>query len=315
MSVGTLMGAPSAQGLFHRAILQSGAAHNVSTEAEAARVADTFAGCVGQDLTLEKLQSLPVPEILRAQRETLLKLPLLAGKLAWQPALDADLLPELPLDAVRKGRAKSVDMLIGTNRDEWKLFMLGDKKAHRLDEAAFLRRLKRSFAHLEPEADLVERAAQAYRASHLGIDPHTPRERWVAFQSDRVFRYPAAAMADGHSASGGRTFAYLFTWSPPMLERRIGSCHALEIPFVFGTLRESAFRPLVSVALRRAHKLSLRMQDAWIAFARNGDPGHERLHEWPDYAPGNRSAMIFGADHGVDPSTFEQAHGFWSAVI
>ncbi len=100
-----------------------------------------------------------------------------------------------------------------------------------------------------------------------------------------------------------------------MLERRIGPCHALEIPFVFGTLRDAALRPLASLAGRRAHKLSLRMQDAWLMFARTGDPGHERLREWPAYEAGNRVAMILGADHGADPMTFEQACGFWGDVI
>jgi para-nitrobenzyl esterase len=301
MSIGALLVSPRARGLFRRAILQSGAAHNVSLPAQAARAAEEFLARLGPlGRSFAALSEAPIGELLRAQSETGAALALRLGGLAFQPSLDGDILPELPLEALARGAAAGVDLLVGTNADEWKLFMLGDSGARRMDEAALRRRFARTLGESE-----VERAWAAY--SHAA----DPAERWCAFQSDRVFHWPAARLLDA-GATHSRAYAYRFDWRPPLVGRRIGACHGIELPFVFGTVLETWLRPWAAAA-PGARKLAHRMQEAWIAFAKTGHPGHSHLPFWPAYDREKRQAMRFDrrckpfAHYGRDALAFWQA--------
>lgn len=310
MSVGTLLGTPAAKGLFHRAVCQSGAAHNASSEAQARRVAEVFLTAIGAE-DLADLEKRKTSEILAAQRETVVRLGIGHGVLPWQPSVDGDLLPVPPLEAVAKGLARGVPTLVGTNRHEWRLFMLGDRKGARLDQAGLERRLARAL----PGSDafgvpLARRAAMAYeRMSQRRLA--RPRDRWEAFQSDRIFHQPAHRLA-GAQDEHAPTFAYQFSWSPPGPGRRLGACHGLEIPFVFGTLSEPALRPFLASA-RHARRLSAQMQEAWIQFARHGDPGHEDLPEWPSYG-GNAATLRLTRRCRLEYDPFGEGVRFWNEM-
>ena len=306
MSIGSLLGTPAARGLFRRAILQSGAAHNVSTPEQARRVAELYLKLLGpHGESLAQLRAAPLDELLRAQRETTFQLALPLGGLAFQPCIDGDLLPESPLDAIERGSAAGVSVLAGTNKDEWKLFMLGDARARRMDEAA----LERRFARVLP-APTAERAYESYRHAPHGRRSSEPRERWSAFQSDRIFHWPAARLLELQSRHSRETFAYSFTWSPPLLERQIGSCHGLELPFVFGTILEPWLRPWLG-AMPGARKLSHRMQEAWLAFARTGQPGHAGVDFWPAYDTEKRQVMVLGRRCAAMPGYADSALRFF----
>jgi para-nitrobenzyl esterase len=316
MSVATLLGTPRARGLFRRAIAQSGAAHNVSSQDDALAVAERFLFELGLDgRDGDALCALPVAEILRAQRDTSVAFGMPGGNLPWQPSVDGDLLAEAPLDAIAGGLAARVPLLVGTNRDEWKLFMLGDPKGRRLDEPGLRRRFERVLAGLGVRGEpLAERALEAYLGNGSGSGRASPRDRWVAFQSDRIFHVPASRLAERQSAHSAGTFAYRFDWTLPWLGDRLGAFHGLEIPFVFGTLREPALRAAIGWS-RSARKLSRRMQDAWIAFARTGSPAHDGLPPWPAHERQRRSTMIFGRECAVRERPFEERHGFWEKLL
>lgn len=308
MSIGALLGTPAARGLFRRAILQSGAAHNVSAPEQSRRVAELYLALLGRHgESLEALRAAPLEELLRAQREAAFQLALPLGALAFQPCIDRDLLPESPLELIARGSAAEVSVLVGTNRDEWKLFMLADARARRMDEAALRRRFGRALP--EPEA---ERAYQAYREAPGSPRRLDPRERWSAFQGDRIFHWPAARLLELVRRHSRATFAYSFGWSPPLLERQIGACHGIELPFVFGTLLEPWLRPWLG-AMPGAVKLSHRVQESWIAFARTGQPGHPGLPFWPGYDTEKRQAMVLGRRCQVASEYAESAQRFFGA--
>jgi para-nitrobenzyl esterase len=262
MSVGALLGAPRARGLFARAIAQSGAADHCSTRAQGAQVARTFlaALCLGP-ADAAKLADIPVSALVDAQRETMMKLAFALPGLPFQPAVDGDVLPAPPLEGIAAGNARGVPLLVGTNRDEWNLFLLGDAKARALDEAGLRRRFERWLA---PDA-----AARAYALYREALPHASPRARWGAYQTHRVFLGPAERLAAAQ-APHAPTWSYLFSWSPPLVRRQLGACHALEVPLVFGTFRHPLLRGLYFGGARAAAR---ELESAWLAFARGGRPG------------------------------------------
>ncbi len=311
MSVGTLLGTPAAQGLFQRAIAQSGAANNVSSREQGAEIADLFLRELGIAAHDERaLADVPLGEILRAQVALAILRAMRQGILAWQPSVDGDVLPASALASVAGGVSKSVPLLVGTNRDEWNLFLIGDRDGRRLDDTGLRRRLERAL----PGADASGRARadvalDAYRAARSGRGRASPVGLWSAFQSDRIFHYPASRLAEAKLAHGAPVYAYLFTFAPPLL----GACHGLEIPFVFGTLREPLLRPLFGWS-SAARDLACAMQDAWLAFARTGRPGSDGLPDWPPYDTARRQTLRLGRERSIEEAPFEDERRFWERL-
>lgn len=312
MSVGTLLGTPAAQGLFHRAILQSGAAHNVSTPGKAAEVARLFLEELGPaGSSPEALRAAPVRALLNAQRAIADRLGILLGILPWQPSVDGELLPEPPLEAIARGAVRAVPTIIGTNRDEWRLFLMGDSRIRTLDAPALERRIQRTLrAVLGRDDDAIVASAVARYGPALG----TPVQRWVAFQSDRVFHAPAALLAERCAATGAPTYSYRFDWAPPVIGGLTGSFHALEIPFVFGTLRSGFLRAVLG-ATTDARSLSNRMQGAWLSFARGASPAHENLSEWLPFTTEHPRTMILGPTSGLHQDLHGPAVGFFGPLL
>jgi para-nitrobenzyl esterase len=313
MSVGALLGTPSARPLFRRAILQSGAAHNVSGAERAARAADALArelGAAPRD-ALRALERAPVEAILAAQQRASLALGLAHGTLPWQPAVDGRVLPRQPLAAIAAGEAAGIPVLAGTNRDEWKLFTLFDARTRRLDAAGLRRRLERIVPGKDAEGvAFAERLLEAYGASDGARRGTTSLALWEAIQSDRVFHYPAARLAELQSAHEPRTYQYRFEWTPRLASGRIGACHGLEIPFVFGTLRHPLLRLLLAGSPGAA-ELSRGMRDAWLAFARSGEPRAAGLGEWRPYDARERSTLLLGLRPSLVRAPEERERSFW----
>jgi para-nitrobenzyl esterase len=313
MCVSTLMGVERARGLFRRAVLQSGAAHNVNAAATAARVAEVFAGEAGvRPGDVAALRALPVGRLLEAQAGTALRLAQELPQPPFQPCLDATLLPRPPLEAVAAGLCAGVDVLVGTNLDEWRFYGLSDPRWRDLDEARLLRRFQRGLPGSDAQGrSRAERVIATYREARAQAGASTdPKDLWFAIQTDRWFRAPAMRLAAGQ-AEHGRCFAYLFTWPSPALEGVLGSCHALDIPFVFGGVDDPRLAGFVGPA---AAGLSARMQDAWLAFARSGEPGHAGLPAWPAYDARRRATMLLGEACELVHAPGERERAFWDAI-
>jgi len=305
MSIGALLASPRAKGLFRRAILQSGAAHNVSTPAQAQRVTREFLTRMGPaGESLARLREAPIADVLRAQSEAASALALQLGALPFQPSQDGDVLPDAPLESLARGAAAGVGVMAGTNAEEWKLFMLGDRRARAMDDDMLRRRFARALGEGE-----VDRAFTAYARAPRARAPHAPHERWCAFQSDRIFHWPAARLLDAQATHSRETYAYRFDWAPPVMGGRIGACHGIELPFVFGAVLEPWLRPW-TLSAPGVRKLAHRVQEAWLSFAKTGHPGHSGLPYWPRYDADKRQAMQLGrrcsafADYGRDAVRF-----------
>jgi para-nitrobenzyl esterase len=291
-SVATLLGTPGAAGLFRRAVVQSGGAHVHSIE-EGERSAERLAAALGiASCSRDALERVPAAELVAATEEMgkrrpdpgMIPLPFL-------PIIDGPFLPDHPLAAVAKGAATGIDLLIGTNRDELTLFGLGNPAFMALDEDGVERWVDNSV----PDMSGVE-VIDAYRsARRTRGESVEATDVWVAVGTDVVFRWPSLQLAAAHVARGSRAYVYLFDWESPAFGGILGSCHALELPFVFGAVH----LPVVQVfsgSGAAVETLSRQMQQAWLAFAAAGDPGHDGIGIWRQWDPTDRATMIFGAD-------------------
>ena len=120
-------------------------------------------------------------------------------------------------------------------------------------------------------------------------------------RTDRIFRAPGLKLAETQRAHDARVYSYLFSWKSPLMGGRLGACHALELGFVFGT--HKAMQQFNGGG-PEADALGLAMQDAWVAFARSGDPSTAKLR-WPAYDEGRRATMVFDATSGVQDAPYE----------
>jgi len=297
MSVAALLAMPRARGLFQRVILQSGAAAHVSAPGRRELVFEHLAKQLGLDVAGDlgaQLRARAPAELLAAQHRVIDESRLPLGQLCWSPGFGTASLPEAPLEAVAHGRAAPVPMLIGTNLDEWRMFTATDARRRNLDEASLHEYVERTFADApDPAARRHEVLAVFERDPDTG-ERRSPADQWVALQTARVFAKPARALADAHAAAGADVWSYRFEWRPRVLRDRLGACHSMEIPFVFGSHGHRAMWPIVG-AWPGARALSRRMQDAWVAFARGDAPEHKALPDWPRH--GGASPVSLRLDH------------------
>ena len=314
MAVATLLGMPAARGLFRAAIPQSGAAHNVHSPESAARVAESFMQALGQRTAdLAALRALPVAKLVEAQGRVLAERRAI-GLLAFAPSVDAASLPARPLEAVRAGSGRNVALLVGSNRDEVKLFRLGVAESATLSEEGLAKRVRAGLAASRIDESHVERLIETYRKARAGLASTEPGELLDAIDSDRTFRIPAVRLAEAQAAHEPRTFMYLFTWPSPARRSTLGSCHALELPFMFGTLGAATMDRFAGKG-PEAELLSARMMDSWIAFTRSGRPGHGDLPAWPGYDTRARATLVFDRRCELANGPLEAERAAWDALL
>ena len=311
MCVGSLLAMPVARGLFHKAILQSsGASHAGIPIARANRTAErvlTKLGVRGSDIAA--IRALSAAQLLTG---TLLE----DGKtgdpelgLAYQPVIDGTLLPRFGIEKVAEGSASGVPVMVGSNLDEWKWLAVRDPSLSELDLAGLGARLSRRLT-VESANAVIEtyRNTRAQRGELA-----TPKELFCAIETDRVFRVPGVRLAEIQGRHDPRVYSYLFTWQSPAMNGSLGSCHALELGFVFGT---NGVPGMISFAGAGpvAEKLAIEMQDAWLAFARIGNPSCESIGTWPAYVEPQRPTMIVGENTRLQNAPRDEERRIWDAI-
>ena len=308
MSVATLLAMPKAKGLFHKAILQSGAAHAVHSRERAIKVAATLLDILGMASDdIDGLRSLTTVQLLAAQKElTTRALDWKSGLgfLPLQPVVDGTVLPQLPIDAIADGSAAGIPVMVGTTLQEYKLFSLMDQRLPTLDEDRLLRRCQR-LVPAEHAPKLIESYRKALPKSDVAA---TPAELFTAIQTDRIFRIPAIRLAEAQRRYQP-AYVYLFTWPSPFMDGILGACHALELGFLFGTLEET----FSGSKLPGAEALAKNMQDAWLSFAGTGNPSCEGLGKWPPYGD-SRETMLLGRECALVAAPYDEERRAWESI-
>ena len=311
MSVSSLMGSPEATGLFHKAIPQSGAGHHGIEDPQAVIHGEMFCEQLGIDpRDADALQSAEVDDILAAQaklEEQMLYVAMEAGKqpeMPFRPIVDGEFLTEMPIDAVRAGQAAGVSALIGCLDEESKLFtaMVPTEPPNEEDSVAIMDGLHGDGRKLYD----IYRAAREARGELA-----TPYEIQTAASGDELFRIPAQRLLDAQSQHNDQTWCYLFDWKSPMLDGALGSCHALDIPFVFGTHEVAAAFAGEGVAANGLAELTM---DTWLAFARSGDPSTDNL-SWPKWDAETRPTVVLGESARIEENFRAEEVAAWDGVL
>ncbi len=293
MSVITLLSMPGAAGLFARAIAQSGAAQAAAAPADAALVtaelgralAVAKTGPSGPGLTAAELARVKLPALIAAQaavRDALAARPdparfgpsIVASTMAFIPVIDGDSLPEHPLASIAAGSGSEVPLLIGTNSDEFRTFLVPSGMADVITDEVL--------ASMAGAMGAGKEVIDVYRSHRAGA---SPGDLLAALLTDRFFLLPALAVAEARAGAQAPTHFYEFAWQHP----QVGAGHGLDVPFVFDNLAAPGAE---LVAGRDAPgDLAAEMHAAWIRFAVTGDPG------WPNYCA-SRAVMVFDTGGG-----------------
>jgi para-nitrobenzyl esterase len=290
VSVAARMSSPRAAGRFHRAVAESGAGRRLPTADRAAEMADRLLARLGLDRRrADALFELPTERLLSAQVAVSVDVRRNDIGAGFQPWIDGDVVPGQALGA-------GMPLLAGTNLDEMNLWRVLEPGLRSLDEDGLAGRVQRLVG--QAAAGLVA----TYRAARPGAGP---AELWGAIWSDREFRIPSLRMTEDRVSAGGPAFSYLFTWPSPA--PGIGSCHGLELPFVFGTLASKGADAFAGSG-PAAERLATTVQDAWLSFARTGDPG------WPAYDVRTRPVQVFGDLTAVVPDPRPEQRALWDGV-
>lgn len=316
MSIACLMASPLANGLFARAIIQSGSPDHVVTAGEAARITRLFAEACGGDPAPCLMGELK--GIVRAQRSCfrttvnrgLHAEPVAQFGMTLLPRLGDDVLPEHPLSALAKGASAGIPLLLGTTLDEWTLFYLSPQSMGQSgprpepDEERLLHEFERTLPGRG--ATMMER----YREMMPGA---SGSEVFCAYETDRMFRIPTIRLAEARFDHSAPTWQYLFDW-PCAFNRRLKSCHVMEVPFVFGITDKPAGQFFTGGG-EEAARLSRQVRQAWSGFAKGQTPGADGWPEWPPYQPEHRSVLHVGAASGVlhDPQSGRRR--LWDGVL
>ena len=263
---------PSSQGLVHRAIVQSGG-HAAQRSESAARI--TAHAMQRLDIRrgdIDALRSTPWSALVDLYED--LESLDLGTPQTYLPVL-SELMPVHPVDAPAAGIGTDIDYLIGSCRDEARLFDALIPGG--LDDTAFARRAQRVLAAAGIDWATLR---SAYQEAEPGLAHEDADVRLIG---DLWFRVPSVRIAETHaSRSSGRTYMYLFTWESQFL----GAAHAMDL-MVFGN--GLPFGPLAGFA--SFDETEAMMRDAWVRFATTGDPSTP-THAWPSYSEGRATMSI-----------------------
>ncbi|MGC3979741.1 MAG: carboxylesterase family protein [Steroidobacteraceae bacterium] len=277
--VSCLMAMPSAQGLFHRAIAQSGAAVRVSTPMQAVQSAKTLIEAL-QMPSLAELQAMPAQRLIDS---------MVTIRFQSSPFVDGKLLPTDPFDPVAPSISKHIPFMTGSNETEATFFAgtpVANTPLDPVDAATVKDLVKKTMLLDDAQADEL---IAVFRKQYPDQD-NTYLYQLIASQwlwTDPVTTQ-AQRKADQHAAP---VYLYYFDKHTPVADNKLRATHTLEIGYAFNNLdRSSAIGP--PTADKR--KLGNAMSASWAAFARTGNPNNALLPKWRPYDSSTRYVMRLG---------------------
>jgi len=301
-SVSMLLAMPCAEGLFHRAIAQSGVMNNALSLEHASDLAiETL-----KDLNLsaddtDALLALPAKEVLAAG-SSFVRSVVTMGPRYHRGVIDGEILPGSVLSQITQGSARGVDLIAGTTRDEMTM-PLGDDVT---DEA--LDALLAGPTYGRGASELLETYRQARAKRMAGV---TVANVASAIMTDGMMRIPCIRLLEAQRIHRPVRH-YIVTWSTPAGDSNMKAQHGIELGLCFGTYAVDEEHAAVFGDGPAAKGLSDAVMDAWASFARTGNPTCDTLGEWPAYGD-DRQTMLIGERTGAFAAPFEAERRAWES--
>jgi para-nitrobenzyl esterase len=278
--VSALMAMPPAKGLFHRAIIESGADVKGVPVDVANKSAQTFLSRLSlKPDQVDELQKLSMEQLLAA-------IPPGGGPgspgLALAPVVDGSTLPSGPFDPTAPEMSASIPLLIGTTETEVTFFP--NQVLDPIDDASLRTHVKQTLAKASDAQ--VDEVIAAYRKGRPGV---ANTDLYLALASDATFRAGVLTEADRKAAQKAAVYQYYFTWKSPVEDGKLRSFHTLEIPFAFDNVDMATS---MTGAGPERQALADKVSGAWVAFARSGNPNHKGLPAWAPFDTTKRATMV-----------------------
>jgi len=289
--VGTLMGMPGASGLFHRAIVESGSMLRAGTQEKSRQLADLIVAELGLNHSnIDGIQTLPYEKLIQAGTKVLQERnPAPSGPpnfrrpaeiLRFAPVVDGKILPAHPFDPHASTLSADVPMIIGSTLNEF-ITAINHPEYEQMTETQLEQRAR----EIHGERTLKVIAAFKQRSPHASAF-----DLWSHIGASSV-RQAAIAQATAKAALGkAPAYLYWFTWQTAILSGRPRAFHCAEIPFVFDNTDRCEN---MTGGGADARALAAIMSDAWIQFARTGNPNHPRMPRWDAFSPNRQQTMMF----------------------
>jgi para-nitrobenzyl esterase len=275
----TLMAMPSAEGLFHRSIAQSGSAFRGTTADDASDGAERFLAKLGlRTNQLDELQKFDFREI-QAAYYSEPEIP----RLGSGPVIDGNILPRNQWVPTAPAYSANVPIMVGSTETEngW----VGPPPYDMADDD-----MLEHFTTRLANNDAAEGRELLGMYQRLHPDMRN-RMLWLTAESDDTRRWNAQALSRLKYEQGvAPAYLYFFKWYSPVHDNRMGSYHTLDIPFVFYNLDIGAS---MTGADSARYQLGHVMSAAWAAFARTGDPNHVDMPHWAPFDPDTYPTMVF----------------------
>jgi para-nitrobenzyl esterase len=279
--VTTLMAMPSASGLFHRAIAQSGAALRGTPASDATAATERFLAKLGIDKTqLSRLREVTPQQI----QQALYSEPAIPG-FAGGPVIDGSILPRHQFDPTAPEYSANVPLMAGSTATEngW----LGPPPFE-MEDAEMTDAFNRLAGN---DAAKGQSLLALYKGRYADV---RNRILWLIAESDNTRRYNAQQLNRlKHTQGTAASYLYYFNWYSPVHDNRMGSYHTLDIPFAFNNVDVAAS---MTGAGHDRYQLAHVMSAAWAAFARTGNPDHADMPHWPTFNPDDYPTMVFASE-------------------
>jgi para-nitrobenzyl esterase len=308
--VSVLLAMPAARGLFHRAIIQSGAAIRVSTRERANALAEAVLKELGVGRNeCELLQAFAAERLLAAIAPAARAVgrshwPLL-DRYDFGPVVDGSDLPQHPAEPDAPASSDDIPLMIGGTREESAFFLADDDAVWNgtLAEQELRQRVA-AVAGGQTDALLAAYSAAMPQAS--------PADRLIAALTGSNFWVRAVLLAERYATRRrAPVFMYSLDWQSPAHGGRVKAHHAMDLPFVFDNVDVAD----TTAGAPGARELAARMSASWIAFARYGNPDNPAIPTWPAYTTADRATMILDAECRIvrDPDT--EPRRLWTRVV
>ena len=282
--VATLLAMPSAKGLFHRATIESGATLKLVEREQGARVAQELMSTLGiAKGQARELQKLPLDKIMSAYFQVVRRMNVDQMTQGFSPLVDGKFIPQHPFHPVASSVSADVPLMLGSTRTE--LTSSARAEDFELSDAEMRSRIR---ALLGAHAD---NAIQVYQKANNGA---SASDLYFLIASDYRYSGPVMKIAERRAALGkGPVYLYYFRWETPAEGGRLKSPHTIEIPFAFDNVKAAA---RLTGGGPEAMALADKVSDAWIAFARTGNPNTPKLPRWTAFNATDRPTMVINTE-------------------